>query len=100
MAEIDNEIAGLEAQQREVGAQLSFLRKKRAIDNCPFAVGQIMVRRTGHPPGQRARITTITPSFGKGYRLRGAVLKKDGSDGKRETELYDFQKWEPEEATC
>ncbi len=97
MAEIDDRIDELERQITARQLELGGLRRKRAIDDCPYVVGQVMVQGLGRQTGQRARITAIAPDYTRrGYRLRGAVLKQDGSDGKRITELYGFEEWEPE----
>ncbi|KKL98291.1 hypothetical protein LCGC14_1825920 [marine sediment metagenome] len=99
MAEIDDRIDGLERQITAKQLELGDLRRKRAIDSCPYAVGQVMVQGTGRQTGQRARITAIFPYYDSvGYRLRAAVLKQDGSDGKRITELYSSENWQPEDA--
>ena len=99
MAEIDDRIDELETKHRLIGQEIAVLRQKRALDACPYKVGQVMVLTTSGRKGQRARITAITPDYNRaGYRLRGAVLKQDGTDGKRTTELYGFEEWKPEEA--
>ncbi len=99
MAEIDDRIDGLERQITAKELELGDLRRKRAIDSCPYVVGQVIVQGWGRQVGQRARITSINSDSGRaGYRLCGAVLKKDGSDGKRIIYLYSFENWQPEEA--
>ncbi len=92
MAELNERIATLEGQAREIKEELHPLYQQRAEANCPFKVGDLLVDEKG----RRTRVSRITPGWagldGRFPGMRGRFLRKDGSEG-REGELYSWYGW-------
>lgn len=100
---INERIGTLEVEVKERQAELSALKTERAEGLCPFRIGQVLVRpKTGASREERRRITAILsdfsyPRFGKGYRVMGIHLLKNGSDGQNTNELFNLDRWHLEE---
>lgn len=76
-AELKAEIEALEIQKAATDERLDALLLRRALDACPYQVGDVLINFHG----ERARIDNISaPHYGgEGYDLEGVYLKKDGS---------------------
>lgn len=76
--EIAQELSELEAQINTRQARHSHLRRRLALDACPYHVGEILVNRHG----DRGRIDEIgasTSVLHGSYAMRGVYLRKDGT---------------------
>lgn len=102
--EIKDEIFDLQSQIGTRQVRLGVLCLRLALDACPYQVGEVLINQHG----ERARIDDIrAPSiygggFGKGYRMVGVYLKKDGTpamnpgrDNQRPRAclFYDWEDW-------
>lgn len=76
-AEINAEIDALEEQRGRINDYLGELRRRLALDACPYQVGDVLVNKNG----ERARIDEIgADKIHRGqYRLVGLYLKADGT---------------------
>lgn len=93
--ELADEIHRLVIKHREYEDRIGDLRKIQALQACPFKVGEILVDKKG----QRAVIRNIGPHSwwgGDGYGMTGVYLKKDGTEGKRRCQFYNWDKWKKE----
>jgi hypothetical protein len=58
-----------------------------ALAVCPFKIGQVIINNNG----RKARVRRITRGYPE-FKIYGANIKKDGSDG-AEVELPWYQDW-------
>ena len=91
--EYDAQIAELITQEEKLCQQREGLEQLRAEQLCPFKVGDVLIDRRGHKAVVKA---IFAPSWqSEGYAMRGAMLRKDGSEG-RIAKLYIWDKWKKE----
>ena len=89
--EYDDDIARLRTEEAELHLRLQGLEQLRAEVLCPFKVGDILTNQAG----LRAIVKTISAGVFHDYEMRGARLRKDGSEGRMMT-LYNWDNWRGE----
>ncbi len=99
--EINAELDTLEEWQSGLIQRMAELRRRLALDACPYKEGEVLVSIHG----ERARIESISATQGpRGkYKLCGVYLKADGSPARnpgrdntrpRACQFYEWDKWQ------